>query len=282
MVAITEIKIEPLAYEIPVKMASPRMSQTIQSRPTGVSKALTGPHSDDVPLLVSDDGASDCDSVASTSQSAKQQKTSQQTASTYTIPTTTSATTQTVAAPAATKNTTEASERSQLMTIIVKYIATKIQNSFPQHNNLPNELPLDKFLLCLTSRLKLTLPMFLKGIIYLFRYMDIIYLLRYLNQSNNYANSTDMGFELKKLIVGCFKLALAREQRLVKLRVSSDIIGTQNWSAITGLGNHEINDVVKKIIGRMNGKLNIKNVELMKLKGEIFKYVKEGVPGDYR
>lgn len=41
-------------------------------------------------------------------------------------------------------------ERIQLMTIIVKYIATKIHNSFPPESPRqmkPNELPLDKFLL---------------------------------------------------------------------------------------------------------------------------------------
>lgn len=92
--------------------------------------------------------------------------------------------------------------------------------------------------------------------------MDIIYLLRYLNQSNNFANYNEMDFELKKLIVGCFKLTLIRE------RVS------KNWNQVTGLSNNEINRVVKTIVGRLNGKLLIKDIELVKLKLEIFRFVK--------
>ncbi|ODV79807.1 uncharacterized protein CANTADRAFT_49907 [Suhomyces tanzawaensis NRRL Y-17324] len=170
-------------------------------------------------------------------------------------------------------------ERSQLMTIIVKYIATKIQNSFPPESPRivnADELPLDRFLLLLTSRLKLSLPVFMKGIIYLFRYMDIIYLLRYLNQSNNFANYTDMGFELKKLIVGCFKLAIMREKKM-QAHAQSGAVDNYldlNWQRVAGLPNQEINTIVKKIVSRMNGKLNIKNIELVKLKSEIFRFVK--------
>lgn len=167
-------------------------------------------------------------------------------------------------------------QRNQLMGIIVKYIATKIHNSFPPESPTPvksDELPLDKFLLILTSRLQLSIPMFMKGIIYLFRYMDIIYLLRYLNQSNNFANYNSMDFELKKLLVGCFKLAIVREQKLLK-RADKTAPASPNWSSITGLSGHEINSVVKKIISRMNGKLNIKNIELVRLKSEIFRFVK--------
>lgn len=156
-------------------------------------------------------------------------------------------------------------ERNQLMTIVVKYIATKITNSFPpQYPPVPNssEVPLDRFLLILTNRLQLSLPLFMKGIIYLFRYMDIIYLLRYLNQSNNFANYNEMDFCLKKLIVGCFKLALSREKI------------TKNWSAISGMSNGEINTIVKTIVTRMNGKLVVKNIDLLKLKLEIFRFVK--------
>lgn len=156
-------------------------------------------------------------------------------------------------------------ERNQLMTIVVKYIATKITNSFPpQSPSVPSssELPLDRFLLILTNRLQLSLPLFMKGIIYLFRYMDIIYLLRYLNQSNNFANYNEMDFCLKKLIVGCFKLALSRENI------------TKNWSAISGMSNSELNTIVKTIVTRMNGKLVVKNIDLLKLKLEIFRFVK--------
>lgn len=158
-------------------------------------------------------------------------------------------------------------ERKQLMTIVVKYISTKITNSFPPdtpHKIKPNELPLDKFLLILVSRLQLSLPDFMKGVIYLFRYMDIIYLLRYLNQSNNYANYNEMDFGLKKLIIGCFKLVLVRERK------SKDI----NWFQITQLPNNDINRVVKTIINRLNNKISIKEIELVKLKLEIFRFVK--------
>ncbi|EGW33152.1 uncharacterized protein SPAPADRAFT_60455 [Spathaspora passalidarum NRRL Y-27907] len=164
-------------------------------------------------------------------------------------------------------------EQTQLMTIIVKYIATKIYNSFPPESPRsikPNEMPLDKFLLLLTSRLQLTLPLFIKGIIYLFRYMDIIYLLRYLNQSNNFINYKDMGFELKKLIVGCFKLTIIKERRIPKNKNKYNY----NWQHITGLSNQEINNIVKQIVGRMNGKLRIKDVELLRMKSEIFRFVK--------
>lgn len=156
-------------------------------------------------------------------------------------------------------------ERNQLMTIVVKYIATKITNSFPPQSApvaSSSELPLDRFLLILTNRLQLSLPLFMKGIIYLFRYMDIIYLLRYLNQSNNFANYNEMDFCLKKLIVGCFKLALSREKI------------TKNWAAVSGMSNNEINTIVKTIVTRMNGKLVIKNIDLVKLKLEIFRFVK--------
>lgn len=156
-------------------------------------------------------------------------------------------------------------ERSKVMKIVVKYIAMKIRNSFPPESPRTrdtNEMPLDKFLMILVSRLQLTLPMFMRGIIYLFRYMDIIYLLRYLNQSNNFANYNEMGYGLKKLIVGCFKLSLARERI------------TKDWSGITGLANSEINSIVKTLVSRLNGKLMIKNIELIRLKSEIFRFVK--------
>ncbi|KAK6465362.1 hypothetical protein DFJ63DRAFT_310459 [Scheffersomyces coipomensis] len=183
-------------------------------------------------------------------------------------------------------------ERNQLMSIIIKYIATKIHNSFPPERpkmltNGQLELSLDKFLLLLTSRLKLNLTMFMKGIIYLFRYMDIIYLLRYLNQTNNFVNYNDMGFELKKLIIGCFKLAILREKKIsskdqsqktiTSSNQTTEIGGDQfnfNWSHITGLPNSEINQIVKTIMNRMNGKLLIKDVELVRLKSEIFRFVK--------
>ncbi|RLV95809.1 hypothetical protein JA1_000801 [Spathaspora sp. JA1] len=164
-------------------------------------------------------------------------------------------------------------EHTQLMTIIVKYVATKIYNSFPPESPRsikPNEMPLDKFLLLLTSRLQLSLPLFIKGIIYLFRYMDIIYLLRYLNQSNNFINYKDMGFELKKLIVGCFKLTIIKERRIPNNKNKYNF----NWQQVTGLSNQEINLIVKQIVGRMNGKLRIKDVELIRMKSEIFRFVK--------
>lgn len=156
-------------------------------------------------------------------------------------------------------------ERLRVMKIVVKYISMKITNSFPPESPRtidPNEMPLESFLMILVSRLQLTLPIFMKGIIYLFRYMDIIYLLRYLNQSNNFANYTEMGFCIKKLIVGCFKLTLTRE------RVQ------KNWNGITGLANSEINTIVKAVVNRLNGKLSIKNIELIRLKTEIFRFVK--------
>lgn len=156
-------------------------------------------------------------------------------------------------------------ERNQLMTIVVKYVATKITNSFPPSTPVipsSSELPLDRFLLILTNRLQLSLPLFMRGVIYLFRYMDIIYLLRYLNQSNNFANYNEMDFSIKKLIVGCFKLTLSREKI------------TKNWAGITGMSNNEINTIVKTLVTRMNGKLVIKNIDLHKLKLEIFRFVK--------
>ncbi|EER34732.1 conserved hypothetical protein [Candida tropicalis MYA-3404] len=162
-------------------------------------------------------------------------------------------------------------EQTQIMTIIVKYVTAKIQNSFPPEsprNQKPNELPLDKFLLLLTSRLRLTLPVFLKAVIYLFRYMDIIYLLRYLNQTNNFVNYNDMGFELKKLIIGCFKLAIIKENRVLKNKY------VLNWESITGMKNQEINTIVKSIVDRMNGKLNIKNIEVIRMKEEMYRFVK--------
>lgn len=155
-------------------------------------------------------------------------------------------------------------EHEKVMKIIVKYVAMKITNSFPPQapkKASNKELELDEFLMVLVSRLQLSMVNFMKGIIYLFRYMDIIYLLRYLNQSNNFANYTDMGFGLKKLIVGCFRLVLARE-RIVK-----------DWKQITGLTNVQINAIVKTVIGRLNGKLNIKNAEVLRLKNEIFRFI---------
>lgn len=156
-------------------------------------------------------------------------------------------------------------ERMKLMKIVVKYVAMKITNSFPPASPRtvdPNEMPLDTFLMILTSRLQLSMSVFMKGIIYLFRYMDIIYLLRYLNQSNNFANYTDMGFGLRRLIIGCFKLTLARDRQ------------TKDWSGITGLSTSEINTIVKTVVTRLNGKLMIKNIELVRLKLEIFRFVK--------
>lgn len=156
-------------------------------------------------------------------------------------------------------------ERLRVMKIVVKYIAMKITNSFPPESPRtmdPNEMPLEKFLMILMSRLQLSLPMFMKGVIYLFRYMDVIYLLRYLNLLNNFANYTEMGFCIKKLIIGCFKLALARE------RV------TRDWTGITGLNHKEINAIAKAVVNRLNGKLIIKNSEIVRLNTEIFRFVK--------
>ena len=98
--------------------------------------------------------------------------------------------------------------------------------------------------------------------------MDIIYLLRYLNQTNNFVNYNDMGFELKKLIVGCLKLAIIKENRITKNKY------VLNWEQITGLKNQEINSIVKTLVGRMNGKLNIKDVEVANMKNEMFRFVK--------
>ncbi|CUM66866.1 uncharacterized protein PRCAT00004550001 [Priceomyces carsonii] len=157
-------------------------------------------------------------------------------------------------------------ERNTLMQLIIEYIAAKIKQSLPlamSGNASANELPLEKFLLILTSRLRLTLPLFFKGIIYLFRYMDLVYLLRYLNQSNNYASYTEMDFPIRELIVGCFNLALSQEKI------------SKNWIAITGLPMEEITSVVRAISMRLNGKFTIKNFELVKLKLEVFRHVKK-------
>lgn len=155
-------------------------------------------------------------------------------------------------------------ERDQVMTVIVKYIAAKIKNSFPpeQASRIDGSLPLDKFLLILTSRLQVSLVEFMKSIIYLFRYMDIVYLLRYLNQCNNMANYNGMDFTLRKLIVGCFKLALTRD-RIVR-----------DFPQITGLSNQEISAVTRKIISRMNGKVSIKDTEVLRMKLELYRFVR--------
>lgn len=173
-------------------------------------------------------------------------------------------------------------ERQKLMAVMVKYIATKIYNSFPPESPKVDskELPLDKFLLILVLRLRLTLPIFMKGVIYLFRYMDIIYLLRYLNQLNNFANYCAMDFELKQLIVGCFKLAVTRESKLIQLKLEK--LGRPlpnpyqhvDWVKVCGLPHATINATVKTIVTRMNGKLMIKNVELVKLRSEMLRFVK--------
>jgi hypothetical protein len=103
---------------------------------------------------------------------------------------------------------------------------------------------------------------FMKSIIYLFRYMDIVYLLRYLNQCNNMANYNGMDFTLRKLIVGCFKLALTRD-RIVR-----------DFPRITGLSNQEISAVTRKIISRMNGKVSIKDTEVLRMKLELYRFVR--------
>lgn len=76
-----------------------------------------------------------------------------------------------------------------------------------------------------------------------------------------------MGFELKKLIVGCFKLTIIKENRVSprKLQV--------NWQHVTGLSNQEINSIVKQLVNRMNGKLNIKDVEVVRMKNEMYRFV---------
>lgn len=157
--------------------------------------------------------------------------------------------------------TTIKQERNQLMMVVIKYISIKITNLFPPSSS-ESKISLEKFLIIMINRLKLSLPNFLKAIIYLFRYMDIIYLLRYLNQSNNFANFTEMDFPLKKLIIGCFKLTLLRE------RVH------KNWGKLTGLGDNEVNVVIQSILKRLNNKIIIKESELSKFKLEVFRYVK--------
>lgn len=155
--------------------------------------------------------------------------------------------------------------RRKLMTIIVKYISAKINNAYPSASpqGIPkSKVSLETFLLVLTTRLQLPLGTFMKGVIYLFRYMHIVYLLRYLNQSNNFANYNAMGFDVKRLLVGSFKIACAGEKM------------KKDWSRSTGLSEHEIEHVAKTMIKRMNCKINIKGSELMKLRNEIFYFVK--------
>lgn len=155
--------------------------------------------------------------------------------------------------------------RRKLMTIIVKYISAKISNAYPSASpqGIPkSKVSLETFLLVLTTRLQLPLGVFMKGVIYLFRYMHIVYLLRYLNQSNNFANYNAMDFDVKRLLVGSFKIACAGEKM------------KKDWSRSTGLSEHEIEHVAKTMIKRMNCKINIKSSELMKLRNEIFYFVK--------
>lgn len=237
----------------------------------GMSDGKTTPcagNEDDIPLLVSDHGELSDDEEANSSEEESAEGVGREI----------NPTEESSAAPAEAENSEAGSgdsvpelnaeqfnkERRQVMTIIVKYISAKILNSFPpeQPVSAGGELPLDVFLQDLTARLQLSLPMFMKGVIYLFRYMDIIYLLRYLNQSNNYGIYNDMGFSLRKLIVGCFKLALSGRRE------------TRDWAALTGVPTNEIHQVVKTIVMRMNGRLTIKSIELVKLRLEIFRYVK--------
>ncbi|CAH6718518.1 hypothetical protein CLIB1444_01S08526 [[Candida] jaroonii] len=152
-------------------------------------------------------------------------------------------------------------QRNKLMMIIIKYISMKITNLFPP-NFKENKLSLEKFLIIIINRLKLSVNSFLKSVIYLLRYMDIIYLLRYLNQSNNFANFNEMDFPLKELIIGCIKLTLMQE----KIH--------KNWSNLVGLSNNQINLIIKKILDKLNNKLIIKDDEFCKFKLEIFRYVK--------
>ena len=67
--------------------------------------------------------------------------------------------------------------------------------------------------------------------------------------------------------MGCLKLAIIKENRINKKYVL-------NWEQITGLKNQEINSIVKTLVGRMNGKLNIKDVEVANMKNEMFRFVK--------
>lgn len=155
-------------------------------------------------------------------------------------------------------------ERKQLMTIIVKYMASKIVKAFPLE--LPGisrrAVPIEKVLFVLTYRLGLSLTSFMRGMIYLFRYMDIIYLLRYLNQSNNFANYNGVDFLLNKLIIGCFRLAL-------------DSNGIQkDWTQITGLPESELSQIVQTLVIRMNAKTVIKSSDLTRFKLEIYRFVK--------
>lgn len=152
-------------------------------------------------------------------------------------------------------------QRNQIMMTIVKYVSIKITNLFPPTSS-QSKISLEKFLVIMINRLKLSLPNFLKALIYLFRYMDIIYLLRYLNQSNNYANFNEMDFPLKKLIIGCFKLTLLKE------RVH------KNWYKLCGLKDNEINVIIKTILKRLNNKVNIKEGEIVRFKTEVYRYVK--------
>lgn len=152
-------------------------------------------------------------------------------------------------------------ERNQLMMVIIKYVSIKITNLFPPSSK-ECKISLEKWLIIVINRLKLSLNSFLTSMIYLFRYMDIIYLLRYLNQSNNFANFNEMDYPLRELIVGCFKLTLMKEKV------------HKNWPHLVGLSNNEVNSIIKTILKRLNNKLIIKDNELQKFKNEIFRYVK--------
>ena len=68
--------------------------------------------------------------------------------------------------------------------------------------------------------------------------------------------------------MGCFKLAIIKENRINKNKY------VLNWEQITGLKNQEINSIVKTLVGRMNGKLNIKDIEVANMKNEMFRFVK--------
>ncbi|CAH2353060.1 hypothetical protein CLIB1423_09S01904 [[Candida] railenensis] len=249
-----------------------------------ISSAVGLSTADDVPLLVSDnedysDNESACSRTGDSSpksataesvkrelkiESSKSPESSEEESSPKSE--TEASNSQEVNEPVVLSNAQFVKERTQLMTIVVKYMASKINNSFPPESTKhtsKKELPLEKFLLILTSRLNLSLQLFMQGMIYLFRYMDIVYLLRYLNQTNNFVSYNEMQFSVKKLIIGCFKITL-KNHRINKL----------NWEHITGLQGEELDNIVGVLTSRMNGKLSVKQIELVKMKSEIFRFVK--------
>lgn len=173
-------------------------------------------------------------------------------------------------------------ERNDAMGLIVQYITRQIYAKFPidmleQDQEMYPLRPLPQFLVLMLTQMQVTFPVFKIMVLLLFRYINLIYLLRYVNQSNNLMARPDgpMGLQdlLRHLLSGALRLATYYHNRFYRPSRPVPVIDSARWESETGIGSRDVDAVALRMLKTMNGKLHVKEAEMTKLSMELFKFV---------